>query len=170
MLLNEAFLFDLTPEEKSRYEALFVIRKEVKESMKEFRKEYNMLKSHVKKLEKKYGKSSEYIHLGHKNGQQEFTKNAVLGTILQIENKYLHIEYALRLSKDKQKHFTKLLQTFPFDIMKYRGTTSYKLSALQTCISSAKDKISEASNHVSIANKSLNKILQYLQSKHKRSG
>ena len=52
MILNEALLGYLTTDEKKRYEDLFVMRKEAKEVMKPFRKDYNTLKSNIKKLEK----------------------------------------------------------------------------------------------------------------------
>ena len=162
MLLNEIFLDHLTPEEKIRYEDLFVIRQEAKDVMKVFRKQYNTLKGSVAKLEKKYGKSSEYIHNGPRLGTQDRTVNNVLGHILMIENKYSAIEHSLRLSKERQKYFTILLHKFPFDSIRQRGSASSKIDALKYFITSARDKILEAGSDVRIANKYLASITQSL--------
>lgn len=163
MLLNEAFLFHLTPKEKQRYEDLFVIRQEAKNVMKVFRKEYNTLKSNIKKLEMKYGKSSEFVQNGHRMPEIDQTKNNILGNMKLVETKYYAIEHALMLSKERQKYFTKLLHKFPFDSIRQTGSASRKITDLLSYITSSRDMIEEARHGVSIANKYFGNITRILK-------
>jgi hypothetical protein len=163
MILNEAFMGLLTPEEKLRYEDLFVMRQKSHDALKPFRKDYNTLKAKIKKLEKVYGASSEYIRNPKEVLPENVFKNNVLGSILRAEGKYRDIEYSLRLGKDKQKQFTKMLHKFPYDLIKNKGCASNRISIMEVCIGSARDKILGAKDDVRIANKYLDIIYWQLK-------
>ena len=87
----------------------------------------------------------------------------MLGSILRAEGKYRDIEYSLRLGKDKQKQFTKMLHKFPYDLIKNKGCASNRISIMEVCIGSARDKILGAKDDVRIANKYLDIIYWQLK-------
>lgn len=154
MEIHQFLLERLSPEEKMRYEDLFVINKETKDTFNKFRKDYNKLKYSVKRLENKYGETKDYNH-----NEKDNTKRFVVGMIFKIENKYNHIEQYVWLYKQRQKYFTKLVGPFQFDKTK---STHSKLLMLENCISNIVRDTNSACGNLRIANKYLNQIIEYI--------
>src|ERR1017187_78569 len=147
----------LTPEERKVYDNLFVIRDEAKESFKQFRKDYNILKSVVKRIEKKYGKTTNPTY-----GEKGSASYLVQRMLMQIGSKYGDIEWNLGHYKRGQKYFTKTLNEFPFDTKKNKGSKSDKLSRLQSIITGTKDSAGGARHHLRIANNYLKLLTNHL--------
>jgi hypothetical protein len=140
----------LTPEERTIYDDLYVIRDKSKESLKQFRKDLNIHDAVVKRLKKKYGIA---IITGPLKKDHELNHASVM--LFRVKGKYGAIEDNLEHYESGIKQFTKDLYDFPKDSKRYNGTLKDKLIRLTNLIKWVDMKISSARGELSIANKYL---------------